>query len=119
MVNIKLFGDFSTDRKENERSPSLKRMAREKFDNPLLLAEIDRYLDMRIQMNDRPTKISFKAQLDLLESYPPEERVEQIEKSILGGYRSLCYPRKNKVVDINTFVKRKKEKEKIIMTRGF
>ena len=114
-----LFGDFSTDKKEKVKGVSLKEMARDKFDNPLLLAEIDKYLDMRIQMNDRPTKISFKAQLDLLESYPPEERVEQIEKSILGGYRSLCYPMKKKVVSISSYVKRKKEKEKIIMTRGF
>ena len=118
MIKIGIFGDFDKDKKRS-RSTTLKDMAREKFDNPLLLAEIDRYIDMRAERNDRPTKISFKAQLDLLESYPPEERVEQIEKSILGGYRSICYPRKNKVVDINTFVKRKKEKEKIIMTRGF
>lgn len=117
MDTIGIFGDFT--KQEKKKQPTLFDMAVERFKDPYLLAMIEKYIQMRRERHDLPARTSFEAQLKLLEEYEPQDRFKQVELSILGGYRSLCYPRKTKVVKIEDYVKKKKEKEKINYTRGF
>nr|DAT40250.1 MAG TPA: hypothetical protein [Caudoviricetes sp.] len=85
-----IFGEFSTQKKA--RQPTLGELVDKYITDKYLAKEINTYITMRRQQHNLPTKISFEEQLKLLLTYPENERIEQVKKSILGGYRSLCYP---------------------------
>lgn len=107
-----IFGKFSSTPEKKEKLPSYREMIEKYFpEEKLLQAVIEKYLAMRRERNDIPAKISFEEQLKLLTTYPKHDRIEQVEKSILGGYRSLCYPLKKKEVKEI----KKEKKERIIM----
>ena len=89
-----IFGNFSNNKKETR--PTLASLVDKYFMDGKLVEEIHIYLAMRRQQHDMPARISFEKQLELLATYPEDERIKQVQKSILGGYRSLCYPRKGK-----------------------
>lgn len=107
-----IFGKFNSTEKKEKR-PSYHEMILKYFpEEKLLQAIIEKYLAMRRERNDLPAKISFEEQLKLLTTYPECDRIKQVEKSILGGYRSLCYPRIKK----EEFTPIKKEKKERIIT---
>lgn len=89
-----IFGEFSTQKRV--RQPTLGELVDKYFTDKYLVKEINTYLAVRRQQHNLPTRISFEEQLRLLKTYPENERIEQVKKSVLGGYRSLCYPRKEK-----------------------
>nr|DAE83049.1 MAG TPA: hypothetical protein [Caudoviricetes sp.] len=96
-----LFGDlnlikpkplkFET-KKEVKPKKSLREMAFERFgDDKKLLMQLNLFLDMCREKHLFPSKISWGMQLNVLEKFPKEARLEQVVRSITYGYRSIAY----------------------------
>ena len=97
-----LFGDlnlikpkslkFEKTKKESTPNIKLTDMAEERFggDKKLLL-HLNIFLDMCRERHLLPSKISWGMQLNVLEKFPKEARLEQVVRSITYGYRSIAY----------------------------
>lgn len=99
---MSLFGDlnlikpkplkFKKQNKEARSNVKLTDMAEERFggDKKLLL-HLNIFLDMCREKHLLPSKISWGMQLNVLEKFPKEARLEQVVRSITYGYRSIAY----------------------------
>lgn len=96
-----LFGDLNLikpkaikfDRKkEDQPKPKLRDMAEKMFgEDKELMSEIYKYLGMCREKRLMPSRISWEAQLNTLAKFPEDVRKQQIERSIMYGYRSMVY----------------------------
>lgn len=82
---------------KKEKEVSLLDMAKEKFgSDKRLMLEIDLFLSQRRKARQNPSRLAWERQLQLLEQYPAEERLEQVMRSIRNDYRSIAYERTGK-----------------------
>lgn len=97
-----LFGDlnlikpkpikFEKTKKESKPKIKLTDMAEERFgDDKKLLLHLNIFLDMCREKHLLPTRVSWGMQLNVLERFPKEARLEQVVRSITYGYRSIAY----------------------------
>ena len=110
-----IFGDFENTRPKNKKQPTLIEMAEERGFSPLVLSRIEMFLKVRREKHDIPPRTSFKEQLDLLETLSEEEQITQLRKSIMAGYRCMCYAN---VVHIGKYIEKKKSRN-VNYTRGY
>lgn len=67
-------------------------LARLKFSgDTALIDEIANYLKSRRQQRNYPSRVSWIAQLELLEKVPPSKRARQVHISTLRGYRQIAF----------------------------
>lgn len=101
---------FDIDIKEKpiKKKVTLMDMVNERFRyEPDLVTALKEYLNHRRQLHNYPSKVSWEAQLDLLERIPKADRVAQVKLSTLRGYRQVAYEKdvdnikvnKNKIVN--------------------
>ena len=102
--------DFGmTSMSKNNSEISLLDMAKEKFgEDKRLMMEIELFLSQRRKARQNPSRLAWGHQLQLLESYPKEERLQQVMRSIRNDYRSIAYERKE---ESRNEVKREKADE--------
>lgn len=115
-----LFGDLSLvkpkpmriqkPKTEKPKKVGLREMAAERFgkDKKLLL-QLNVFLDMCREKHLFPSKISWNMQLNVLEKFPEEARIEQVVRSITYGYRSIAYEE-----NLKKYATVRKEKEENI-----
>lgn len=84
------FGMSSASKSINE--PTLLEMAEEKFGkDKRLMLEIDLFLAQRRKAKQNPSRIAWASQLQLLEKFPQEDRLDQVMRSIRNDYKCLAY----------------------------
>ena len=86
-----IFGDFENSRPKKKKQPTLIEMAEDRGLSSLVLSKIEMFLNVRREKHDIPSRTSFKEQLDLLETLSEEEQINSLRKSIMAGYRCMCY----------------------------
>ena len=84
------FSKSTTEKKAKE--PTLKELAEERFgDDRKLLMHLETFLHEWAKKKQLPTTLSWTMQLQLLEKFPKEARVEQVVSSIMKGYKAIAY----------------------------
>lgn len=116
-----LFGkvkiNFGLSDKPVRKEPTLYEMANEKFGkDKRLMMEIDLFLAQKRRIKQLPSRIAWGYQLNLLEKYPEEQRLEQVMRSIRHDYRSIAYETN---LPKESDVKRNNEDEEVVYSRGF
>lgn len=97
-----------------KKKPTLMEMATERGFSPLVLSNIEMFLKARREKHDIPSRTSFKMQLDDLAKLGEDEQLAQLRKSIMAGYRCMCY---TNVIHIGEYVTKKRGK--VNYTRGY
>lgn len=99
---------------KSSKKLTLLQMAESRFgDDSALMEEIKLFLKSCRQKKFFPSKVSWKAQCEILEKIPSKDRVKAVHNSVVKGYRQIAY------ADNVPKVTREKVKQEEIINIGF
>ena len=101
---------------KKEKQPTLLELAEEKFGTDRkLMMWIEGFLAQKREAHIMPTRLAWIQQLAILEEWPENQRIEQIQRSITNDYRAIAY----KYIGKKKLVNEYQDEDDIVYTKGF